>query len=178
MIETKRLTPDQLRQAVDLIKHGAVVAFPTDTVYGIGCFDQDRLYEVKERPREKRIAYLVAATPDGLPDAAQRLARAFWPGALTIVSGDDGYRMPDHPLALELLRATGPLAVTSANRSGAGATGDPDEVWEQLAGRVDALLDGGLCPGGRESTVVDLDGNILREGAIPAEDIQRVLARG
>jgi len=84
--------------------------------------------------------------------------------------------MPDHPLALELLRATGPLPVTSANRSGAGATGDPDEVWRQLEGRIDALLDGGLCPGGQESTVVDLQGNVLRQGAIPAADIQQVLA--
>ncbi|HLY67986.1 MAG TPA: Sua5/YciO/YrdC/YwlC family protein, partial [Chloroflexota bacterium] len=69
-----------------------------------------------------------------------------------------------------------PLAVTSANRSGAGATADPDEVWRQLAGRIEALLDGGPCPGGRESTVVDLQGAVLREGAISAEAIQRVLA--
>src|SRR5207302_8198748 len=138
----------------------------------IGSFDLDRLYEVKERPREKRIAYLLADIPDSLPEPAQKLARAYWPGALTIVAGDDGYRMPDHPLALQLLRATGPLPVTSANRSGAGATADPDEVWNQLSGRIDALLDGGLCPGGQESTVVDITGKVLREGAISAADVQ------
>lgn len=152
------------------------MGFPTDTVYGIGCIDLDRLYEVKERPREKRIAYLVAEVPSNLPDAARRLAQAFWPGALTIVAGDDGYRMPNHPLALDLLRETGPLPVTSANRSGAGATGDPNEVWRQLAGRIDALLDGGQCPGGQESTVVDLQGSILRQGAILAQEIGRILA--
>jgi len=69
-----------------------------------------------------------------------------------------------------------PLAVTSANRSGAAATGDPDEVWRQLDGRIDALLDGGVCPGGTESTVVDLEGKVLREGAISAEAVRRTLA--
>jgi len=170
---TLRLEPNQLDRAVRILRDGGVVAFPTDTVYGVGSFDLDRLYEVKERPREKRIAYLVASVPESLPEKARRLAERFWPGALTIVAGDDAYRMPDHPLALQLLSQTGPLPVTSANRSGAGATADPDEVWRQLEGRIDALLDGGPCPGGRESTVIDLDGNILRQGAISAEELAR-----
>ncbi|HEX6512795.1 MAG TPA: L-threonylcarbamoyladenylate synthase [Chloroflexota bacterium] len=176
MPDTKRLTAEQLAAAVRLIRDGGVVAFPTDTVYGIGSVDLDRLYEVKERPREKRIAYLMAAVPETLPAAARKLANAFWPGALTIVAGDDAFRMPDHPLALRLLEQTGPLPVTSANRSGAGATGDPEEVWRQLAGRIDALLDGGPCPGGQESTVVDLEGNILRQGAIPAGAVHEALS--
>jgi L-threonylcarbamoyladenylate synthase len=175
-LTTIRLAPNDLARAVEIVRHGGVVAFPTDTVYGIGSFDLDRLYEVKERPREKRIAYLVAEPPPDLPPAAIALTRAYWPGALTIVAGDDGYRMPDHPLALELLRVTGRLPVTSANRSGAGATGDPDEVWRQLEGRIDALLDGGPCPGGKESTVVDVQGNVLREGAISSEAVRRTLA--
>ena len=173
---TQRLPASDLAKAVDILEQGGVVAFPTDTVYGVGSFDLERLYDVKERPREKRIAYLVASPPADLPPAAMALAAAYWPGALTIVAGDDGYRMPDHPLALELLRATGPLPVTSANRSGAAATGDPDEVWRQLDGRIDALLDGGVCPGGTESTVVDLEGKVLREGAISAEAVRRTLA--
>ena len=173
---TERLRPDQLGQAVDILRAGGVVAFPTDTVYGLGSFDLDRLYEAKERPRDKRIAYLVAEVPESLPARARKLAEAFWPGALTIVAGDDGFRMPDLPLTLELLRASGPLAVTSANRSGAGASADPEEVWRQLAGRIEALLDAGPCPGGRESTVVDLDGNVLRQGAISAEAVRSVLA--
>jgi L-threonylcarbamoyladenylate synthase len=176
-LRTQRLLPADLSKAVDILKGGGVVAFPTDTVYGLGSFDLDRLYEAKERPREKRIAYLVAEIPAELPPAAMALARAYWPGALTIVAGDDGYRMPNHPLALELLRATGPLPVTSANRSGAGASGSPDEAWRQLEGRIDALLDGGDCPGGKESTVVDLQGNVLREGAIAAEAVRETLAR-
>ncbi len=177
-MSSKRLIPEELDKAVAILKAGGVVAFPTDTVYGVGCSDGGRLYEVKERPREKRIAYLVAHVPEELPDRAKSLARAFWPGALTIVAGDDAYRMPDHPLALRLLSATGPLPVTSANRSGAGATDDPDEVWRQLDGRIDALLDGGRCPGGKESTVVDLEGNVIREGAISAEAVREVLERG
>jgi L-threonylcarbamoyladenylate synthase len=176
-VTTRRFGPENVSEVVAILKAGGVVAFPTDTVYGVGSFDLDRLYEAKERPREKRIAYLVAELPEGFPAAARTLAAAYWPGALTIVSGDDGYRMPDHPLALELLRATGPLPVTSANRSGAGATGDPDEVWSQMQGRIDALLDGGLCPGGKESTVVDLEGHVLREGAIPADAVREALAR-
>jgi L-threonylcarbamoyladenylate synthase len=176
-LRTERLQEHQIGRAIEILKAGGVVAFPTDTVYGVGSFDLDRLYEAKERPREKRIAYLLAEPPESLPEPARKLAAAFWPGALTIVSGDDGYRMPDLPLALELLRATGPLAVTSANRSGAGASGDPDEVWRQLNGRIDALLDAGQCPGGKESTVVDLDGNVLREGAVPADAVRQVLAR-
>lgn len=160
---------------MDLVRRGGVVAFPTDTVYGLGCLHLAKLYQVKERPPEKRIAYLVADAPAQLPPAALRLAKAFWPGALTIVSGDEAYRMPDHPLALALLRATGPLPVTSANLSGAGATGDPDEVWAQLAGRIEALVDGGPCPGGQESTVVDTDGAVLREGAVSSAAVRRVL---
>jgi len=175
-LTTVRLEAQDLAKAVVILQQGGVVAFPTDTVYGVGSFDLDRLYEAKQRPREKRIAYLVAEPPANLPPAALALARAYWPGALTIVAGDDGYRMPDHPLALELLRVTGPLPVTSANRSGAGATGDPDEVWRQLAGRIDAMLDGGVCPGGKESTVVDLEGHVLRVGAISAEAVGETLA--
>jgi L-threonylcarbamoyladenylate synthase len=174
---TKRLMASQVGEAVSILRAGGVVAFPTDTVYGVGCYDAERLYEVKDRPREKRIAYLVAAVPDRLPAKAQALARTFWPGALTIVAGDDAYRMPDHALALELLAATGALPVTSANRSGAGATDDPDDVWRQLEGRIDALLDGGQCPGGKESTVVDLEGHVLRPGAISEEAVKVVLER-
>jgi len=174
---TVRLTPADVERAVKILRDGGVVAFPTDTVYGVGSFDLDRLYEVKERPREKRIAYLVADVPESLPPAAQKLAKAFWPGALTIVAGEHGYRMPNHPLALELLKQTGPLPVTSANRSGAGATDDPDEVWRQLERRIDALLDGGRCPGGKESTVVDITGTVLREGAISPEAVREVLER-
>lgn len=173
---TIRLLPAQLDRAVAILRDGGVVAFPTDTVYGIGSFDVDRLYAVKERARDKRIAYLVADVPDSLPPAARKLAETYWPGALTIVAGDDGFRVPDHPLALELLRATGPLPVTSANRSGAGATDNPDEVLAQLDGRIDALLDGGRCPGGKESTVVDINGVVIREGAISSAAVQEVLA--
>ncbi|MHB8619996.1 MAG: L-threonylcarbamoyladenylate synthase [Chloroflexota bacterium] len=175
-METLRLQPQQLDRAVAIVRAGGVLAFPTDTVYGVGSIDPACLYRVKERPAEKRIAYLVAEWPAGLPAEAQRLAKAFWPGPLTIVSGDNGYRMPDHELALALLRQTGPLPTTSANRSGSGSTADPEEVLRQLGGRIEALLDGGHCPGGRESTVVDVHGSVLREAAVSREAILRVLA--
>ena len=172
---TLRLGPADLDIAIRILQEGGVLAFPTDTVYGLGCLNPERLYEVKERPPEKRIAYLVAEPPDSFPEPARKLAAAFWPGALTIVAGDHGYRMPDLALALALLRETGPLPTTSANMSGEPATSDPQAVWDQLNGRIDALLDGGPCPGGRESTVVGVDGHVFREGAIPIADIERVL---
>ncbi|MGH2365378.1 MAG: L-threonylcarbamoyladenylate synthase [Chloroflexota bacterium] len=173
-----RLAASEVDRAIRIILDGGVLAYPTDTVYGVGCRDAARLFEVKQRPAEKRIAFLTTSLPADFPNAARRLAAAFWPGALTIVSGDEAYRMPDHPLALALLAGTGPLPTTSANLSGHPATDDPDRVWEELGGRVDALLDGGRCPGGRESTVVTVDGAILREGAIPAAALERALRSG
>jgi len=174
-VPSLRLAATEIDRAIRIVLDGGVLAYPTDTVYGVGCRDAARLYEVKQRPPEKRIAFLTTSLPADFPDAARRLAAAFWPGALTIVSGDEAYRMPDHRLALALLAATGPLPTTSANLSGHPATDDPDRVWEELGGRVDALLDSGRCPGGRESTVVTLEGTILREGAISAAAIQRAL---
>ncbi|MDE3074742.1 MAG: L-threonylcarbamoyladenylate synthase [Chloroflexota bacterium] len=178
MLLTVRLGPEELDRAVEIVRAGGVLAFPTDTVYGLGCRDVERLYQAKGRPREKLIAYLVASSPAEFPEPARRLAQAFWPGALTIVSGEDAFRMPDHPLPLALLGETGPLPTTSANRSGSPATADPDEVWSELGDRIAALLDGGICPGGQASTVVDLDGTIIREGAISAARVLEVLARG
>lgn len=190
--------PDAIARAVELLQRGGIVAMPTDTVYGIGALLTDaaaieRLYAVKGREHTKSIAVLLAGT-EQLPVVAQnaspaalRLAQHFWPGALTLVvprlpslpsviSQTDtvGVRVPNHPLALQLLTASGPLAVTSANRSGQPDALTADDVLAQLDGRIDLLLDGGSTPGAVPSTVVDTIASpprILRPGPISAADI-------
>lgn len=194
-----------LRQAQDALRNGGLIVFPTDTVYGLaaGAFDAtgiEKLYQAKERSASKAIAVLIgelgqlSLVTRELPAGARRLADAFWPGALTLVmprhpalpvniSPTDtiGVRMPDHAFARELLRAAGPLAVTSANLSGGENPTSTDEVLAQLAGRVALVLDGSRTGGGVPSTVVDCTGEqpvILRQGAIPAEQIQQTWQRG
>lgn len=176
----ERLT--EVARAAELLRAGKVVAFPTDTVYGLAAATDDavrRIYELKGRAEAKPLV-LMAADPEAFGDrvrvspAALRYMRRFWPGPLTLVlpSGQTtvGVRVPDHPLALELLRAAGPLWTTSANRSGHPDASTAAEVAIELPD-VDAVLDGGRAPGGTPSTVVDLTGprpRVLREGAIPA----------
>lgn len=195
--------PNAIPAALAVLRQGGLVAFPTDTVYGLAAdpFNPaaiDRLFAAKDRDLSKAIALLVGAvdqldriTP-GFSDSADRLAARFWPGALTLVVSRRpelpaqlsalptiGVRMPNHPFALKLLRASGPLATTSANRSGAENPLTAQDVLEQLSDRLELILDGGACPGGVPSTVVDCtvpDGKILRIGAISPEEIQAVLA--
>ncbi len=191
-----------LEQALDLLQQGELVAFPTDTVYGLGAmaFDAqaiDRLYQAKGREAGKAIAILVGEAEAlqqvtaGMNDMAMRLAQRFWPGPLTLVVAGHpslpanlsprptvGVRMPDHPVALTLLRRAGPLAVTSANLSGAPNASTAQEVLAQLQGRVALILDGGKTPGGLPSTVLDCTGSqpvILRQGPITLEQIYAVL---
>jgi L-threonylcarbamoyladenylate synthase len=194
--------PISLKHAVDVLRHGGLVAFPTDTVYGLASlpFDKssiDRLFSAKGRNSDRAIAILIgelndldAITP-GLGDVGQRLAECFWPGPLTLVvprnpnlpdviSPDDtiGVRMPDHPVALALLRSTGPLAVTSANLSGYENSTTAQQVMDQLNGRIHLILDGGVTEGGIPSTVVDCTASnliVLRPGPITLDEIQREL---
>lgn len=195
--------PQAIPAALDVFRQGGLVAFPTDTVYGLAAdpFNPaaiDRLFAAKERDMSKAIAVLVGSVDhlsrisSGFSSSAERLAARFWPGALTLVVSRRpelpaelsalptiGVRMPNHSFALKLLTAAGPLATTSANRSGAENPRTAQDVLDQLAGRIELVLDGGLCPGGVPSTVVDCtipDGKILRSGAIPADDILTVLA--
>jgi len=178
------------------------VAFPTDTVYGVGAlaFNGDAvksIYTAKNRPVEKAIPILLARPEDldkvtiDVPDMAAKLALRYWPGPLTLVVPKHphlpdmvselptvGVRMPDHPVARGLLRATGPMAVTSANISGKDNPETAQEVMSQLNGRVHLVLDGGKTLGGIPSTVVDCTGGepvILREGPVTLEDIQNTL---
>jgi L-threonylcarbamoyladenylate synthase len=192
-----------LNQALDVLAASGLVAFPTDTVYGVGvqAFDAQaarRLYQIKGRPQEKAIPVLLPDV-EALPMVAgnidarvRRLAQAFWPGPLTIVlpKADGlppsvtrlatvGVRVPDHPVALSLLTAAGPLAVTSANLSGAENSTTAADVVRQLDGKIELIVDGGRCPGGQPSTVVSLSGGdleILRPGPLTAETIRAALA--
>ncbi len=194
--------PTSLEKALEVLRSGGLVAFPTDTVYGVGAlaFDAravERLYLAKDRPAEKAIPILLGQSIDldkiasAVPSMARRLAKRFWPGPLTIVIAKKstvpqavatgatiGGRVPDHPMALALLRAAGPMAVTSANLSGKGNARSAEEVLAQLAGKVELLLDGGLTPGRVASTVVDCTGKepiVLREGPISLAELTATL---
>jgi L-threonylcarbamoyladenylate synthase len=189
-------------QAFEVLHRGGLVAFPTDTVYGVGALAfnakaVESIYTAKDRPVEKAIPILIGGPEDldkvtaGIPPMAAKLAARFWPGPLTLVVPKHpnlpdvvstrptvGVRVPDHPVARKLLRATGPMAVTSANISGEASPKTAEEVNRQLNGRIPLILDGGETPGGVPSTVVNCLGAepvILREGPIMLKDIQFVL---
>jgi L-threonylcarbamoyladenylate synthase len=194
--------PDAIDRALAVFNAGGLVAFPTDTVYGVAApaFNKtgiDRLYEAKGRQYTKAISILISG-PDqlglitsNLGAAANRLAQQFWPGGLTLVVSRRaelpgnlsplptiGVRMPNHAFAIALLQRCGPLATTSANLSGAADPQTAQDVLAQLDGRIELVLDGGATPGGIPSTVVDCtlaEPAILRKGAISAEAIMGVL---
>jgi tRNA threonylcarbamoyl adenosine modification protein (Sua5/YciO/YrdC/YwlC family) len=182
------------RRAIELLRAGQVIAFPTDTVYGLAVDPfrpgaADRVFAAKRRPREVSLPVLVTGTEMALslatavPDAARALMARFWPGPLTVVIpsrpgleadlGEDeatiGVRCPDHPVPLALCAAAGPLATTSANRHGEPTLTTATEVAEVFGDEVAVVLDGGTCHGS-PSTVVDCTGvepRLLREGRIP-----------
>jgi L-threonylcarbamoyladenylate synthase len=191
-----------LAAAIDILTGGGMVAFPTDTVYGLGAlaFDEQavsRISDVKGRGTGKAIAILIgdisqlSRVAGGVSSESEKLARRFWPGPLTIVlprhaSIPDavtplntvGVRIPNFPPTLELLKLTGPLAVTSANMSGKNSSSTARGVLAQLDGKIPLILDGGVTPGGIPSTVVDcsqIPPVILREGPISLEQILNAL---
>ena len=186
-------TPDPLvlAEAAKILRGGGLVAFPTETVYGLGADATnpkavERLNQVKGRPPEKPYSLHLYA-PDQLrayvssvPPLAAKLMERFWPGPLTIVMpGTDGktvgFRLPDHPIARAFLKACDvPVVAPSANRSGSPPPTDAREVLAALDGALDCVLDGGPTRLGKESTVVEVIGNrldIRREGAISSETI-------
>ncbi len=197
--------PESLAEAARLIRSGELVAFPTETVYGLGADAGNglavaRIFEAKGRPRFNplivHIANLAAAERLGIfSSKARRLAEAFWPGPLTLVLEQRAdaaisdlvsaglsslaLRVPDHPVARALLAACGrPLAAPSANRSGHVSATRAEHVAADLAGRVSMILDGGPTAHGLESTVLDVTGDqavMLRPGAVPADAIELVL---
>jgi len=191
-------SPDTIPQALEVLHRGGLVAFPTDTVYGVGSLVYDgkaveSIYAAKDRPIEKAIPVLIADAVDmekvgtNIPAVAYQLAARFWPGPLTCVipkqptlpeavsaTSSVGVRVPDHEVARALLRAAGPMAVTSANISGQPSPSTAEEVYAQLGGRIELILDGGKTPGGIPSTVVDCTESelkILREGPLSLAEI-------
>jgi L-threonylcarbamoyladenylate synthase len=194
---------EAIQTALEILRKGGLVAFPTDTVYGMGALAFDgkaveSIYVAKMRPIEKAIPVLIADAADmekvgmDIPEVAYQLAARFWPGPLTCivpkkptlpeaVSATDtvGVRVPDHEVARAILRAAGPMAVTSANISGQPSPSTAQEVLAQLGGRIDLIIDGGITPGGVPSTLVDCTGEelkILREGPISMEEIRQKLS--
>ena len=183
--------PGAVEEAAAALARGELVAFPTDTVYGLGAGHDHirKLYIAKDRPKDKRISILLsdATNLDAsalVTPAARALADKFWPGPLTLVlvaprRGTLAFRVPDHAVARRLIAASGGgLPVTSANRSGQPDAHSAEEVLAQLDGRIALVLDGGRAGGGVPSTVVDCTSNevkILREGAIGAAQIERTL---
>ncbi len=193
----------QIELGVSILKQGGLVAFPTDTVYGLGANANlsqavARVYQVKQRPQNMALPLLLAnksqisEVAKFVPPIAWLLADKFLPGALTIVlyksnSVPDtitaggvtiAVRIPAHPVPIALVQGLGtPIVGTSANLSGKPSALTADEVCSQFGDKVDLVIDGGRCPGGRESTIIDVTGEvpvILREGAISGEELRRV----
>jgi L-threonylcarbamoyladenylate synthase len=186
------------------VQRGRLVVLPTDTVYGVGAdaFSPaavTRLLDAKGRGRDMPPPVLVSAptTLDalavGVPAYARALVEELWPGPLTVVCrqqpslqwdlgdtrGTVAVRMPDHEVALELLARTGPLAVSSANKSGMPAATDADAAQDMLGDSVEVILDGGTSPGGEASTIVDVTGEVgrvLRLGAVSLERLNEIVA--
>jgi tRNA threonylcarbamoyl adenosine modification protein (Sua5/YciO/YrdC/YwlC family) len=194
---------DGITAAIAAAKRGDLVALPTDTVYGLGtdAFSQkgpQKLMAAKGRERNMPIPVLVGHVKalDGLAQrvdgVTKALAEAFWPGALTIVvkaqptlrwdlgetNQTVALRMPLNPIAIELLNAVGPMAVSSANKTGQLAATNVDEAIAQLGEEVTIYLDGGQTPGNIASTIVDVSSSeikLLRQGAIPLEEIRLIV---
>ena len=199
------LSDPSLRQAADIVRQGGVIAFPTDTFYGLGACPFDaravqRLVDLKDRSRRTApILVLIRSRADlaalvaEITPAAERLMDACWPGPLTLIfravaavppvltagTGTIGVRLPAHPDVQRLLEAVGgPLTGTSANRSGRPPATTGDEVEQALGNGVDAILDGGATPGGLPSTVVDTTltpPRVIREGRIPTASVLAVI---
>ena len=193
-LETERKA---LKEAAGILRSGGLVAFPTETVYGLGADATnpqavERLNQVKGRPPEKPYSWHLASSDQiqtlvpSIPAKARRLMERLWPGPLTIVwptaEGKTlGFRVPDHSVAQAFLRACGVLVVApSANRAGASPAIDAATVLAAFDGDIHAVIDSGPTPLGRESTVVKVTGDgieILREGAIASDRIFSLLAK-
>ena len=202
MLTTRILStdnPQALTRAKEILQADGLVAFPTDTIYGVAAdaFSPSgiqKIYEAKERPQEKALPVLIGdlGQLDALvlfvSEQVRKIAQAFWPGALTLILPKGphvpadlspyptiGIRMPDLTFTLRLLQEVGPLATTSANISGGPNPTKAQDVMDQLGSRVDLILDGGATPGPKASTVIDAttpDFQVLREGPITHADIK------
>ncbi len=200
MASSSAIDPAELERAATVLREGGLVAYPTDTLYGLAALPTDdqaieRLFAAKGRPRDRAVPLLIASPRDlalvaaEVPEVAQRLMREFWPGALTIVLRTaEGFhstavnetvavRVPDHPVPRELVRILGaPITGTSANATGGADPLTAVDVRSQLGDAVDLIIDGGACPGARPSTIVDCTVSpprLVREGAVSREELVR-----
>ena len=202
-VELPESLKPKIKEAISLLKRGGIVAFPTDTVYGLGASAVipeavARVYRVKKRPASQPLPLLLASVSqirevaETVPPVAWLLARKFLPGALTLVlpksssvpdvvtagGGTIAIRIPAHPVPVALINGLGaPLTGTSANLSGRPSTLTAAEVYAEFGDKIDLVIDGGRCPGGRESTVVDVTGTVpivLREGAVALSVLKQV----
>ena len=193
----------QIERGIAILRQGGLIAYPTDTVYGLGASmslpqSVARIYEVKGRPRSLPLPLLladvsqIAEVTGKVPPSAWCFIRNFFPGALTlilpkadsvpaIVTGGGtsvAVRIPDHPVPVAIIKGLGvPIVGTSANISGRPSPLTAEEVCAQLGDKIDLIIDGGQCPVGKESTIVDVTGEIpviRREGAISIEELRRV----
>lgn len=205
VMKTNFALADDLTLASEIIRGGGLVAVPTETVYGLASNGLDaeavkHIYEVKGRPEQKPLPLMVAGDDameqcwTSVPPGTKLLAEKYWPGPLTMVmtakpeipeiirAGGDtvALRCPDHPLTLELIKKSGTyLAAPSANPSGGESPKNAEDVIRYFDGLIDGVIDGGECGIGVESTIVDLSVSpfkILREGAIPASELERTLS--
>lgn len=204
MLKDERCRDHEIERAAELLRCGGVVAFPTETVYGLGASAFDpvataRIFEIKNRPRFDPLIVHLAQTDwidrvaQNIPPAARSLAQRMWPGPLTLVleRRDEvpdivtaglpsvGVRLPDHELATRLIRAAGvPVCAPSANPFGYVSPTTAEHVRSQLGAKVDAILDGGPCRVGIESTIISFMGaqpTVLRHGGVPVEEVESVL---
>lgn len=206
-MKTTYLAEGEIEKAVKLIQEGEIVAFPTDTVYGLGADARnkdavEKIFTAKKRPTDRALSILLSDPLEiqkyakDIPKEAYLLVKEFWPGSLTIVlksnkqltdavhPGIDtvGMRMPNHPLTLKLIEACGfPLATPSANLSGRPSPTTAEHVLADLDGRIAAIIDGGESDMGIESTVLDLSipskAMILRPGGITKNQIEEVIGK-
>ena len=208
MSEIRAISDESLAQAVEIVRDGGLIVIPTDTVYGVACDPRNieairKVFAAKQRPKYKSLQVLLPSIESleklhlDLPVPLNRLSAMFMPGAFSpiAVAGDNctlrtdpatgkatqGVRIPNSAAALRVLRATGPLAATSANRSGDESAQTVDEAVQALGDAVDLYLDGGATPGHVASTVVAADPHgrdgiaILREGVIREPVIRKAL---
>jgi len=193
-----------ITRAVEILAGGGIIAYPTETFYGLGADATnkkaiEKIFTVKGRDFKNPISLIIGRPEDiyplvkNIPESAKKLMAAFWPGALTIVfsasdkvsplltagSGKIGLRVSSHPLALKIAQILKrPLTATSANLSGSLECSHTSEVAEQIGDKIDAIVDGGKTQGGKASTLIDVTCNppvILREGAISRQSIEKCI---
>ena len=204
--DTKQIRDEELEEAAGILRNGGLVAFPTETVYGLGANALDetaakKIYAAKGRPSDNPLIAHISCLDElrplvsDIPDAGRKLAEAFWPGPLTMVFpksdivpyGTTGgldtvaVRMPSDPVANRLIRLAGvPVAAPSANTSGRPSPTTAQHVWQDMEGKIEMILDGGPVGIGVESTIVDVSGEVptlLRPGAITMEMLREVVGR-